>query len=242
MEKKFKTELHCHTGDTSLCGRATSEYLVSRYLEAGYSTIVVTDHFNKTNLDMSKKYLNYISEHDLKKNWNSKIDFFVNGYKNLKQAAEGKLNILLGMEFMSWEDKNFNDYLIFGVTEDWLRASKWIPDFTYQEMAIYAHEFGLKIYQAHPFRIKMSLADPKYLEGIEFYNGTVNVEANNSIAEIWAEHYGMKKISGSDFHEHIHKAVGGILTDHPIETNEQLLEVLSSETNYELIKDMPELM
>ena len=61
VKKLYKTELHCHTGDTSLCGRATAEELLERYLEKGYSTVVVTDHFCKMTFMRSKKYLNFIA-------------------------------------------------------------------------------------------------------------------------------------------------------------------------------------
>lgn len=242
MKKMYKTELHCHTGDTSLCGHATAEELLYRYLEKGYSTVVVTDHFARISIVRSRKFLDYIAENDLETNWQTRIDFFLRGYQNFKKVAEGKLNVLLGMEFMSWVDGGKNDYLIYGVTEDWLRASEFIPQFTYKEMAVYAHEFGLKVYQAHPFRPKMVISETQYLDGIEVYNGTVNVQSNNSFAEAWADLKGLKKISGSDFHEEFHKVSGGILTEEPIETNEQLLKILDSQENYELIRDIKELI
>ena len=238
MTKMYKTELHCHTGDTSLCGYTSAEYLCNRYIQNGYSTVVVTDHFNRITLFRSKKYLDYLSQNDYKICWQTQIDFFLQGYKNLKRFSEGKLNVLLGMEFQSWVEGNQNDYLIYGVTEDWLRASDCILSFTYKDMAIYAHECGLKIYQAHPFRKNMFITDHRYLDGIEVYNATVNVDSNNDFAEIWADKKGLRKISGSDFHETIHQTAGGILTSDPITTNEQLLKVLDSQNNYELIRGL----
>ena len=238
MDKIYKTELHCHTGDVSTCGYLSADQLLERYLENGYTTVVVTDHFNRINLFRSRKYLNYLAENDLKTCWQTRIDHFLRGYKNLKKASEGKLNVLLGIEFQSWVEGNRNDYLIYGVTEEWLRASECITTFNYKEMAIYAHEFGLKIYQAHPFRKEIVIADPAYLDGMEVYNATVNVNSNNDIADIWADKYNLKKISGSDFHESIHKTAGGILTAEPITTNEQLLNILDSQENYELIRDL----
>lgn len=241
MKKMYKTELHCHTGDVSPCGYLSAEQIVDRYLEAGYTTVVVTDHFNRISLFRSQKLLRYLQENDLTTNWQSRMDFFVRGYKNLKIAAEGKLNILLGMEFQSLIDGVVNDYLIYGVTEEWLRASESIPQFTYKAMSVYARECGLKFYQAHPFRSGIMIADPSYLDGMEVYNATVNVNSNNGFAEMWANRHGLKKISGSDFHESVHRTAGGILTSEPIETNEQLLKILESESNYELIRDIDEL-
>lgn len=237
-KKLYKTELHCHTGDVSTCGYLSAEELLERYLAAGYSTVVVTDHFNRINLYRSRKYINFLADNDLKTNWQTRIDHFIRGYENFKRVADGKLNVLLGIEFQSWIEANRNDYLVYGVTEEWLRDSECITTFGYKEMALYAHEFGMKIYQAHPFRKEMVITDHSYFDGIEVYNATVNVDSNNDFAELWADKKGLKKISGSDFHEHIHKTAGGILTAEPITSNEQLLKVLDSQDNYELIRDL----
>ena len=238
MKKKYKTELHCHTGDVSSCGQCSAEYIVSRYVDAGYDTLVVTDHFNRYTFSLSPKYISYLKAHGLEASWDGMVDFYLSGYRRVKEVAGDKLSVLLGMEFMPWVSCSKNDYLIFGVTEEWLKASPFLPRLTYSEMAVYAHTCGLKIYQAHPFRVDTMISSPRYLDGIEIYNGTVNVNSNNCIADVWADRHGLKKISGTDFHETVHQTVGGILTDRPITTNHQLLEVLESEDNYSLVKDL----
>ena len=60
-------------------------------------------------------------------------------------------------------------------------------------------------------------------------------ERLRSIAEAWAEKYGKIKTSGTDHHDPDHQPRGGILTDFPITSEKQLIEVLRS-GNYELIK------
>ena len=42
----YKYELHCHTGDVSQCAKISPEELVRRYDKAGYSGLVVTNHFS----------------------------------------------------------------------------------------------------------------------------------------------------------------------------------------------------
>ena len=60
---KFKTELHCHTGDVSNCGQETAEYIVSRYLEAGYTSLVVANHMSYyTFVGSRKKYSNFLEK------------------------------------------------------------------------------------------------------------------------------------------------------------------------------------
>lgn len=55
--------------------------------------------------------------------WNNKIDMYLKGFRLAEE--EGKktgVNILLGMELRFKE--NFNDYLVYGIDEDFLKHNK----------------------------------------------------------------------------------------------------------------------
>lgn len=40
---KYKTEMHCHTAQSSLkCGKMNAEDVVETYINAGYSTLLIT--------------------------------------------------------------------------------------------------------------------------------------------------------------------------------------------------------
>ena len=72
---------------------------------------------------------------------------------------------------------NMNDYLVFGVTEEFLLKYN-NTDTNFLEMPIgefskIAHENGLLLFQAHPFRNHMTITDHNLLDGIEVYNGCV---------------------------------------------------------------------
>ena len=234
---KFKTELHCHTGHVSNCGEETAEYIVERYLEAGYTSLMVADHMSPYTFNGKHgKYCEYLKSTGKEDIWQTKIDFFLTGYENLVKAAAGRLNIILGMEWREFDPKIANDYLVFGVTEEWLRASEIISSLNTREMSDYLHESGMLLFQAHPFRNGMTIIKPKYLDGIEVFNGHNVHQSRNKIAAMWADMYGLKRSSGSDFHEAAHVCCGGILTDSPIKNAAELLEVLKSE-NYELLVD-----
>lgn len=234
---KFKTELHCHTGDVSNCGKENAEYIVSRYIEAGYTSLVVANHMSRFTFTGSRnKYPEFLEATGKTDCWQSKVDFFMTGYENLVKAADGRLNIILGMEFRDFNSSLENDYLVFGVTEEWLRASEKITEMNIKEMSAYVHESGKLIYQAHPFRNGMTVIDPKYLDGIEVFNGHHLHRSRNRVATLWADIHGLKRTSGTDFHEKVHFCCGGILTDFPIETTDQLVETLKTES-YELITD-----
>lgn len=239
--RKYKTELHCHSGDVSNCADASADYIVERYAECGYTTVVLANHFSKHTFGGNKnKYPSFLEETGKSDNWDSKVDFFLRGYHNLKTAAGERLNVILGMEYQPLTNDN-NDYLIHGVTEEWLRSSPCIFDFSIKEMSEYVHSSGMLIYQAHPFRNGMTVKKPEYFDGYEIYNGHIFHDSRNSIASAWAEKHHKKKISGTDFHESRHIPCGGIITDSPILTEIQLVETLKDES-YDLIRELEHLM
>lgn len=43
---EYKYEMHCHTGPVSQCGRVKPKEIMRLYSEAGYSGIVLTDHYS----------------------------------------------------------------------------------------------------------------------------------------------------------------------------------------------------
>jgi len=97
------------------------------------------------------------------------------------------------------------------------------------------HEAGGLLFQAHPFRNHMKVVKPIFLDGIEVYNGHIGQESRNDIAYMWAEKFGLMKISGSDYHHEHHVIGAGIETDVPVTSEKQLVEILKS-GNYSLIR------
>jgi predicted metal-dependent phosphoesterase TrpH len=93
---------------------------------------------------------------------------------------------------------------------------------------------GVCVVHAHPFRDDMAVATPTGLFGIETYNGGTERFRNN-LARQFAEHYGLAKTSGSDIHSTARLAKGGIITERPIRTPEDLSAVLRS-GEYQLIE------
>ena len=229
----YKTELHCHTKEASACGKELPEYVVERYLDAGYTSLVLTNHINAATFT-SKRYAEYLEERGVADCWSTKIDFYVRDYDRMLEASKGRLNVILGLELRLVCD-SFNDYLIYGVTEEWLRNSECFMSIKIEELSDYVRKSGLLIYQAHPFRNGMTVVDPTLLDGYEVYNGNIGHDSRNPIAEAWAKRYNKLGISGSDFHRAVHQTNSGIITDSPITSNEELLNVLRSQ-NYQIIK------
>ena len=219
----FKTELHCHSADISQCARVNVDTIIKRYTDGGYSSIVLTNHFNSG----TSNSLNC-------KTWDEFVDKYIAGYEKLKSAAYGKLNVLLGMELRF--DENCNDYLVFGIDEKFLRENEYIYRSNPREFHKLAQKNGLLFIQAHPFRHGMTIIDPSCLDGVEIFNGHMGHNSSNDIANIWAEKYSLIKTSGTDFHYADVPTNAGILTDIEIVDEKQLVDILKS-GNYTLIKD-----
>lgn len=222
----YKTEMHLHSFPVSGCATITNEEIVRKYAEAGYSTVVLTNHINHYTFDQERF-------NKPNADWNEKIDFYMDGYNSLRKAAEGKLNILLGTELCL--DGSSNDYLIYGMTEKFLRDTPNIMKLSISELSEVCKQNGFLLFQAHPFRNNMKVTDPCLLFGIEIFNGNLHHDSRNEFAEEWADHFGLHKSSGSDLHLEKFPVNGGIITDLPITSNEVLLSILKTDS-YQLIK------
>lgn len=199
----YKFELHLHTDESSNCGKVPAKDAVELYMANGYDGFVVTDHFNPVACGGPERFSKdgtKLSEEESVYWWNVVVDRFLKGYQTAKAVAEGKnFQVLLGMELRFPGDEN--DYLVYGIDEEFLRSNPWfymeqLPDF-YK----IAQERGFTIVQAHPFRVMCYLAYPKYLHGIEVYNGNPRHKSHNEVANAAADIYGKIKVESSDFHQ-----------------------------------------
>lgn len=223
--KKFKTEMHCHSWPVSRCAVHKPEEIVEQYLEFGYSTVVLTEHLNDyTFSGMDHKTLE------------EKMDYYLTGYRNLKKAAGERLNILLGAE-VHFAGMGDSDFLIYGADEEFFMKNADIYLHDHWRNGAHIRNNGLLLFQAHPFRYRQMLCPVECLAGIEVYNGHPEQNSHNRMAQHWHEEYPhLIAISGSDHHDPWQYPDAGILTDEPITSNEQLVEILKS-GNFELIRD-----
>lgn len=220
MINKYLTEMHLHTKETSNCGKMPAAETVESYISLGYNTIVVTDHFSTHTY---YKY-NYDSL-----NWQDKVDIFLKGFNSAKEAANGRINILLGMELRFDSDSDPNDYLVYGVEESFLRDNKDLLNMNISSFSALARKNGLMIYQAHPFRFGMKITNVKYLDGIEVCNRNIEHDSHNDIAALWAEKFGLKKAAGSDHHQKGNEGLAGIISRREITSNKLLLDTLANQ-------------
>ena len=200
---------------------------MEKYLENGYTTVVVADHLSPSTF-ASKRYTGG-------EDWQKKIDYYMEGVRALKEAAKGKLHILQGCEIRI--EACPSDYLVYGITEEFMRQN---PDLLQipkvRALCARLHEAGFLVFQAHPFRNGMTITNPEHLDGIEVYNAHARHNSRNDLAEMWAARYDLLPISGSDVHHDHDIPGGGILTDEPITDMAQLMQILR-ERRYTLLRE-----
>ena len=215
----YKLELHCHSSEVSACSNCPAEVLIRRYREAGYHGIVSTNHINRGT---------YRNMEDC--SWEEKADYFMRGYHLLREAAPKDFDVLLACEInltpVGWPAYIPNDYLIYGITEDWLRKMGDMRDMSLERLSAGAREAGCLIVHAHPFREGTVMMNPDLLDGYEIYNGNPRHHSHNDLAEAWAGMNGKIMTAGSDFHQPDDPCCGGIETEMRIRDNETLLSVL----------------
>ncbi|PUU91112.1 PHP domain-containing protein [Halanaerobium sp.] len=222
---EYKIELHAHSSESSRCGSIKAEDLVKKYQRAGYSALVLTDHYYARFFDKVK---------DL--SWEEQLEKYLKGYKIAKKvAAEMDFNLFLGIEIKFNDDPN--EYLVYGLEEKILFENPNLHQLNLEKFKELTDSQSNKIliYQAHPYRKGMSPAADYLLDGLEVYNGNRRHDSQNEKAHNYAAEHQLKMISGSDFHENEDLARGGIVTQHKIEGIRDLLQILEFES-YRLIK------
>ncbi len=227
----YKLELHCHNREVSVCSNCPAEQLIEIYQKAGYSGLVSTNHINRGTYERLPDWP-----------WEQKAEYFLAGFHALKAAAGGDFDVLLGCEInlspveplpMKWQKQGWrgyipNDYLIYGVTEEWLIRTGDMRYMPLEELSRIAREAGFLIVHAHPFRTGTVMQDPKLFDGYEVFNGNGWHNSNNDLADALAGMRGKIRTSGSDLHSVGDFPRGGIETEHRIRDNETLLRTLRS--------------
>ena len=218
---EYKYEMHTHTGPVSQCGRVAPKEILRMYMDKGYSGIVLTDHYSPVTFYNH----NYFAPQ-------KKIDFYLQSYREMKKIAPSDFTVMLGVELRHYGTAN--DYLVYGVDEQWLTKQGNLLAVWEKQMYQLMHSEGYLVYQAHPFRPGIRRCNLDYIDGVEIYNGKTPKESNEK-AEAWARENGKLMVSGSDFHTPAHLARGGIITQSPIRNNDDLLDTLRS-MDFEMIK------
>ena len=222
----YKYELHAHTSECDLVAKLSGGELVRAYADQGYSGIVITDHYFSIFFDWFREELEGKSHKEI-------IDRWLRGYESARNEGEKiGFTVLPGAEVRI--DGTINDYLVYGLEiEDLYRLPLLNRMNSIDEVLDILPERTCVVH-AHPFRENMTVRDPSRFFGIEVHNGGTDA-FRNQLAKVWAEHYGKAMTSGSDCHGPWAVGKGGIITENPIYTPTDLVQVLRGR-NYQLIQ------
>lgn len=222
----YKYELHAHTSECDLVAKLSGGELVRAYADQGYSGIVITDHYFSIFFDWFREELEGKSHKEI-------IDRWLRGYESARNEGEKiGFTVLPGAEVRI--DGTINDYLVYGLEiEDLYRLPLLNRMNSIDEVLDILPERTCVVH-AHPFRENMTVRDPSRFFGIEIHNGGTDA-FRNQLAKVWAEHYGKAMTSGSDCHGPWAVGKGGIITENPIYTPTDLVQVLRG-GNYQLIQ------
>ena len=219
----YKYDLHCHSKEVSLCANLPVAEVIKLYKEAGYSGIVLTDHYSPMTFTITELF-----------NKKKAMDHYLKAYREAKKYETEDFTVLLGMELRFYA--TVNDYLVYGVTEEMLYELPFLLKTYIKRASKLLRERGCLFLQAHPFRKLITRADPQQLDGVEVFNGNASEEANNLSLE-WAKSINAPVMtSGSDCHRETGVALGGIITKEPIKSNDDLIRILKS-GEFELIRN-----
>jgi len=182
-------ETHLHTREGSSCGVSRGREYVPRYLDLGYSGIIVTDHFFNGN-----------TRADRNLPWKKWVKEYCRGYELTRDEG-----LRRGLDvFFGWEETlDGNDYLVYGLDMEWLlahpEAANWTPEEQFDEVT----RSGGCVVLAHPFRFVQNMNrisdHSEYIHAVEAANSGNN-QISDALAWAYAKKLKVTATAGSDIH------------------------------------------
>lgn len=198
-EYPYLYETHLHTSQSSACAFSTGYDMAKAAHEAGYAGIIVTDHNwgGNTCVDRGLPWETWVRE-------------FEKGYLDAKRYADEQddFDVFFGYEagFVGTE------FLIYGITPQWLMEHPEIRTESIEEHHRLVHEAGGTVVHAHPFREEWYIPEirlfPNAVDAVEGINATHschkstahNKKEYDDRAVEYANKYGLPMTAGSDIH------------------------------------------
>lgn len=225
---KYKYEMHLHTVACSACANSTAEEMVLAAKEAGFSGIVLTNHFMHGNTAIDRNLP-----------WERFAGAYAEDYYNAKKIGDQLgIDVLFGIEEGVGDGK---EALIYGLSPETIIGEANMPNMSLRELADFVHAHGGLLYAAHPFRDRPYIKNPDTepdmtcYDSIEVYN-RFNTEDANQKAERFARKIGIRGIAGGDTHSAANVGATGLAFKQRITTGCELVEALKSE-DYRFVID-----
>ncbi|MGN1205973.1 MAG: PHP-associated domain-containing protein [Eubacterium sp.] len=191
-------ETHLHTSEASACARSTGKEMAQACKDAGYTGIIVTNH-------------NWHGNHciDRSLSWEMWIREYCRGYEEAKKWGDKiGLDVFFGYE----SGYQGTEFLIYGITMEWLIAHPEIENASVERQYQLIHDADGMVIHAHPFREEPYIPEirlfPEYVDGVEGINATHssplsqshNDPAFDARAIAYANEHHLPMTAGSDVH------------------------------------------
>ena len=183
-------ETHLHTSQGSSCGVSRGRDYIQRYLDLGYTGIIITDHFFRGNCAVDRGLP-----------WGRWVEKFCRGYEDAREEGYRR-----GLDvFFGWEETfDGDDYLVYGLGKEWLlehpEARRWTRKEQFQE----AKRYGGCVVQAHPFRqhyyINCVHLSSCCVDAVEAANSGNYEQSYDALAWVYAKKIKVPATAGSDIH------------------------------------------
>jgi len=210
---RHKIELHTHTYPVSGCSKYSPDALIRDLAAKGYSTVVITNHISPGSAFHAAE---------------DPVQAFLSDYRTARETGEKLgVHVLLGAEYHLQETAN--DYLVFGVDEEFLREAIHCLDMPYADFYAKFRSPERLIVQAHPFRRGMMRTPASLLDGAEVFNMHPNHHGQNPAAVRWADEENIPVMTmGSDVHFPGGEGMCALRAKSAPANNEELLTLLRS--------------
>ena len=214
----FLYETHMHTIPASACSRTQGRDYISRYIDAGYAGVIITDHFWHGNCGIDRSLP-----------WPEFVNRFCEGYEDaLNEGIKRGFPVFFGWE----ESFEGDDYLVYGLDKSWLLAHPEVIEWDRRRQFEEVHRYGGCVVQAHPFRAAAYIRDihlsPWLVDAVEGYNAG-NERRWNILGMRYAQIRGLPVTAGSDNHcaeRMCPDNLAGVVLDQPLRTVEDYVRAI----------------
>ena len=191
MAETYRYETHLHTFPVSQCSKSDAVESLKIYKEMGYDGVFITNHFLDGNINFDVR----------DKSYEEQIEFYFSDYEKAKAAEkEIGIKVFCGVE-MTYKG---TDFLVYGLDKEWYLAHPEIMEMKKSRELPFLMLHGALVIQAHPYReagyIDHIRLFPRCVHAVEIMNATLKDE-ENQMAKLYAEHYGLLALAGSDNHK-----------------------------------------
>jgi hypothetical protein len=218
--RKYKYETHLHTKEASACGGNTGAEMVRAHYRAGYSGMIVTDHFFNGNTAIPAHL-----------SWPERVELFCLGYESaLREAEKLDFHVFFGWEYAD----NGAEFLTYGLGKDFLLSHPDMLSWPIEQYLKTVRAHGAFVSQAHPYReawyIKQIRVFPEQVDAIEIRNASHTDPKFDQLALELANKHMLYKTGGSDTHFADRMLGGGMEFDHELKSIEDFIQAVKSGT------------